>query len=324
MIIIAAIFMAGGCAGSGKSGGTGKHSQKAVMDSVPVEIKIPPYKITPGDTVEIHYYKSYQKKDFTYRLDVADKIFIKVHNHPDYSRESVVLPDGTISVARLGVVKVRGLTVSELDDILTRMHGEELLNPEVDVFVVEPQKKLNDFLDLLFQNSGGKSRSFFIRGDGSIDLPLLEELQIAGLTVTEAQRHIAEMYHEEFANLAISINVTNSVQERIAILGEVNRPGVYPLIGRVNPLHALALAGGGLDTANLSKVVILRADRNSHLRKIFTDVEENSVMTYVQAGDILYVPKSGIANVALFVDQYVRKLLPFNLGAGVYYDLQSK
>jgi len=125
---------------------------KTNTDSVVGEVVAPPdmedlvYKIGPGDSFEAYYYKDYATTA-KYKLDLEDKIFINVYNHEDFSREVAVLPDGTISIPRYGVIKARGLTISELDAFITDLHSRELSNPEVDVLIVQAQNRTNEFLE---------------------------------------------------------------------------------------------------------------------------------------------------------------------------------
>lgn len=422
------------------------------------------YKIKTGDTILVHYYKRYLTEGESYTLDVGDTLNITVHSHPEYSKDVVVLPDGTISVVKVGVVKAKGLTVSQLDALLTEKYADELITPDIDVFVLEARKKLNDivdllsknmdatygkltvtldgaidfpligqvkvagdtilnakkmandlyreqfcdvkvslnivkepppiisdsaytnsvvvlpdgnisvsklglikakglsitelnnlltekfkekflepkvdivifevqkrltdFFDLLSQNYNLRSKNFIVEMDGNVNLPIVGKVNVSGMSLSEASQIVSEKYRSASLDLEVNFNLTKSVRVTVAVMGEVQNPGVYQLSGRVSPLYALALAGGELNTANLTKVLILRGTLEEP-EKIFVDLKNNGKWisqdnAYVQAGDIVYVFKSGIANVDLYVDQYIRKLLPFSMGTGLYYNLKEQ
>lgn len=285
-----------------------------------------PYRLAPGDAVSVHYYKSYSSLGEDYKIDVGDKISISVDRHPEYSREVVVLPGGAISAPLAGKLKVAGLTTTQLDELLTESYKTHFNSPVVDVFVIEPQNKVNDFINLVFKNNGDRSLTYSLREDGSIDLPLIGEVPISGLSIPEARKRIKESYKRTFkeADLDVSVNLLTSSQTRIAVLGEVFRPGIYQISGRVNPLYAIAMAGGHMDTANMDKIVIVRGKEGHPTKKInFSSTAAAFNPAYgIQSGDIVYVPKTGIANADLVVDQYIRKLLPLNLGTGLYYNLK--
>jgi polysaccharide export outer membrane protein len=243
------------------------------------------------------------------------------------SRDVVVLPDGTISLDKIGTIKAKGLTIIELDDMLTESYKREYIDPEIDIIVVEVQKKLKEFLDLLAQNYVARSKIFLVNMDGNVNLPHIGDVWIAGMTIAEASKIVTEKYREKFPSLEVSLVLNESVRMTVAVMGEVRRPGVFQLAGRVSPLYALALAGGEMDTADLSNMLIMRGTWENP-KKIFVDIEDDADMmtqngVYVQAGDIVYVFKSGIANLDTFVDQYIRKLLPFNMGVGANYEMNK-
>ena len=282
-----------------------------------IESQISIYRVAPGDTITINYLKDYRESDDWYRLDIGDKISINVRGKQEYSREVNVLPDGSISVPVFGRIYVRHYTLSELCDLLTVKYSEQLHEPGVDVIAIETGTKLESFLRLLRENYGDGDRTFFVRTDGRINLPLIGEVEVAGNTLAENQNKIAKAYKDIFSNISINIDISRSPQSSVAILGEVKKPGVYTLSRQVSPLFALAMAGGELDTADRSIGFILR-QRPEGVEKILFDINgsilniDNTPAPFVRAGDIVYIPKSGISNLDLFVDQYIRKLIPIN------------
>lgn len=284
-----------------------------------------PYRLAPGDVISVHYYKSYNSLGEDYKIDVGDKILINIDRHPEYSREVVVLPGGAISAPLAGMLKVAGLTTTQLDELLTESYKKHFNNPVVDVFVMEPQNKVNDFINLVFKNHGDRNLAYSLREDGSIDLPLIGEVTFSGLSISEARKVIKESYKKTFkeADLDVSVNLLSSSQTRIAVLGEVFRPGIYQISGRVNPIYAIAMAGGHMDTANMDKIVIVRGNEGHLKKKInFSSTAAFNPAYSIQSGDIVYVPKTGIASADVVVDQYIRKLLPINLGTGLYYNIK--
>ena len=109
--------------------------------------------------------------------------------------------------------------------------------------------------------------------------------------------------------------------------GEVRQPGSVKLAQALDPLQAVIAAGGLLETARTSKVVILhRAPDGSVTRKTanldaYTRAGHSPEVT-LAAQDIVFVPRSSVAEADLWIDQHINKLLPFsrgmnfNIGAG--------
>ncbi|HHI93133.1 MAG TPA: hypothetical protein ENK04_06390 [Gammaproteobacteria bacterium] len=326
-LVISAIFVTG-CS-------TTKHL-KTNADVAAKETASPPgmedlmYRIGPGDSLEAYYYKDYANTA-KYKLDLEDKIFINVYNHKDYSREATVLPDGTISIPKHGVIQAKGLTISELDAIVTDLHRQELSAPEVDVLIVQAQNRTNEFLGSLTSgDNSGTSKQIKVRTDGVAVLPVIGSVALGGLTIAEAQRLVTRKYKEVFNNIAVTLSLDKSAQLYVAVLGEVRSPGVYSITSPIVLHHALALAGGGETTADLEQIAILRTGSNGETETIFLNADtidswesNQRNNNYVMAGDIVFVPRTGIADINLFIDQYVRKMLPFTFSIGAFWTLGS-
>ncbi len=292
--------------------------------------KIQVYTIGPGDTLEAFYYKDYQRST-VYKLGLEDKIFINVVGHEKYSREVTILPDGTVSIPKYGVIKAEGLTISELDAVITDLHSKELNTPEVDVLMVRAQSRSNEFLNSLGKGQQlGGSVPVKVGADGIGVLPIIGGVALQGLSLEEAQQEIMARYKRTLSNIAVTLNLSDSAQSYIAVIGEVRNPGVYSISSPVVPLHALALAGGGEPTADLEQIAVLRAGNNGAMKTILVSADETSAWeknrlnnNYIMAGDIVFVPSSGIADINVFIDQYVRKMLPFTFSVGGFWDLSD-
>jgi polysaccharide export outer membrane protein len=285
--------------------------------------------ISPGDVVEIIYFNSYDKTE-PYRLSADDKIYVNVYDHPEYSKEVSVLPDGTISIPKTGVVSAAGLGIQQLERNITAILAKDMREPLVNVMVVEAQKKLDDFLESLANSSSERTFRAEISSDGMIDLPAVGEIPVAGLTIKETEKKIINYYNKIFTNLTVHLKLIDSQKFQLVVVGEVAKPGVYPLSGRVDPLHALALAGGAQVTAGLSEVYILRTNKAGKVEKLVVNLDgeetlqpnrENNI--YVQGGDLVFVPMSGIAYADLIVDQYIKRIIPGRLSAGAYWNFNN-
>jgi polysaccharide export outer membrane protein len=305
------------------------HKPPNSISATEIEPSAPaPYRIGPGDTIEVSFYQSYEETAASiYLLDIGDRLSILVEDHPELSAEVVVRPDGRISLPVLEEIVARGSTADQLASALRRLYSARIPSPFVTVLVLEPQAKLNGFIQNLMSGQGGTTRSMLVRTDGTISFPLLGESAIAGVTIEELQQSLTRKYRAIFSYIDISINVKTSAVGRIAVLGEVNRPGVYDLQGPQSALQAVASAGGFMPTAKRRNIVIIRQDHGlppygirlnlkSAIRE--GDYAQDLVL---QAQDIVVVPRTKIGNVNKFVDQYNRGVLPFNVGLGVFYDV---
>ena len=100
---------------------------------------------------------------------------------------------------------------------------------------------------------------FTVGGSGKISLPLLGEVQAAGLTISEFQEVIAVALRQGYINEPrVSAEVLN--YRPFYILGEVNKPGEYPYTNNLTVLNAVATAEGFTYRADTRRVYIKRAD----------------------------------------------------------------
>jgi polysaccharide biosynthesis/export protein len=113
------------------------------------------------------------------------------------------------------------------------------------------------------------SRILPVRMDGKISLPLLNDLQAAGLTPTQLGSEITERLRAELVNPQVTVIVAKMKSQRVYILGQVTRVGIYPLEPNMTAVQALSGAGGFTPFANLKKIYILRSENG---RKVMLPV----------------------------------------------------
>jgi polysaccharide biosynthesis/export protein len=102
------------------------------------------------------------------------------------------------------------------------------------------------------------SRTVPVRPDGKVTVPLVGEIQAKGLTPNELETNIATALKSFVANPEVSVIVQEVHSVKFNILGEVTKPGSYPLARPTTVLDAIALAGGFRDFAKTTKIYVLR------------------------------------------------------------------
>jgi protein involved in polysaccharide export with SLBB domain len=169
-----------------------------------------------------------------------------------------------------------------------------------------------------------------IRPDGKVNLQLIGEVEVAGLTTVDTASTLRQRYTGILSNPDIAVIVRKFTTLKAYVAGEVNKPG---LIGYDNPttvLQALIQAEWLKRTAEPRNVVILRDSGNGVPSVHFVDVRqlveqpELAAQAVLQPYDIVYVPKSTIANVQEFIDDYIDKiaLTPISRLAGFSFAYQ--
>ena len=96
---------------------------------------------------------------------------------------------------------------------------------------------------------------------GSITLPLLGNVRVAGLTQIQAEKRLANLLGANLLqNPQVSIFIKEFTTQRITVEGEVNRQGVFPLKGKITVLQAIALAGGLGEQAKSDSIALFRKE----------------------------------------------------------------
>lgn len=134
-----------------------------------------------------------------------------------------------------------------------------------------------------------------VRLDGKVSLPLLNDVDAAGFTCADLRNRLSEKYKAYLEVPEISVILVESRSKRIYLLGEVVKPGEYPLQKNMNVIQAIALASGPTPFANTSKIRLIRKIKG--VEKQFRvdydaivsgkDVEQN---IRLKPDDTLYVP----------------------------------
>ena len=116
----------------------------------------------------------------------------------------------------------------------------------------------DDVMKVDFWRDKEMSSEVTVRPDGKISLPLINELQAAGLTPAQLRDRISEeaKKYVEDPTVTVEVKVINS--RKIFITGEVRKPGPYPLTGNTTVLQLISIAGGLGDYAKSEKIRIVR------------------------------------------------------------------
>lgn len=179
---------------------------------------------------------------------------------------------------------------------------------------------VSDELNFRFQYVSELNTVVSVRSDGRISLPLIGELVVDGLTLAELTERVERLLSAHVRRPQVVINVSGTAAQRVFVGGEVGQPGVQPLLGPLTVLQAVTVAHGLKDTAQPRKTIVLR--RTAEGGSSVTYVDLDSIMSGKEAAldlrlqpyDVVIVPRSGVAELGLWVDQYIKRFLPYSLG----------
>lgn len=284
-----------------------------------------------------------------YRIMKGDTLNISFPRNPELDLKPVLVrPDGKILLNLAGEVNAYGMTVPELQQAIGQRYRNFSKRTGYGR-VFQP----NDYFDLKFVYNPELNIGVRIQPDGKVSLPLVGEVQAANLTPAQLRQELITRYSRDIrkpdiavltgteANAFpvdigakyifaqgnfITVALVKSAGQFVFVGGEVGLPKPVPWDGHLTVLQAINAAGGKTDKADMSRVVIVRRGAFEPAAWLRTDLEsplegkdlKNDVA--LKAGDIVVVPKSGIAKVGLFVQQYLKDTIPmygsYNISLG--------
>ena len=117
-----------------------------------------------------------------------------------------------------------------------------------------------DILQVFVWKEPEVSREVRVRTDGKMTIPLLGDVTAAGSTTQALASDLGKQLGRYLTTPKVTVSLMASSSLRFFVVGEVNKPGEFVLVGRVTVLEALALAGGFKEEAKKDKIVIVRRD----------------------------------------------------------------
>ena len=153
-------------------------------------------------------------------------------------------------------------------------------------YVIGPE----DILMITVWREPDFTKPVIVRPDGKISMPLINDIQAAGMTPTALGVKLTEALSEFINKPEISVSVNQINSQKFFINGNVNRTGQFPLAVPTRIADALSAAGGFRDFANTKKIVIIRGDKRLYFNwndyKKGKHLEQN---IYLQTGDTILV-----------------------------------
>lgn len=152
-----------------------------------------------------------------------------------------------------------------------------------------------DTLSIVYWRERDLSADVSVRPDGKISLPLLNDIQAAGLTPSELRDHLIQQSRKFVEDPAVTVIVKEMNSRRVFITGEVTRPGSYALTGPTTVLQLIAMSGGLRDYADSKHIVILRGENGRQMSFPFNYKDVSSRKSLQQnielkPGDTVIVP----------------------------------
>jgi len=240
---------------------------------------------------------------------------------------ALAAPPATLALLALALLSVLGLLLAQpaeakkvkvpVADLPKEPAAPESLAYSVDElpYRVAPGDILDVDFGVMLDNSPLRATAVLVRPDGMITLNPVGDVRAAGLTTVELDSVLTGMYRNVYREPHVTIGVSRLAGNFVHVLGEVRAPGSYEVLPNATVLQAIARAGGATDNASMGNVILMRRTGPNSL--VARRVQANHAITYAQASedpflrrfDIVYVPKTTIAKVDLFISQHIGQLL---------------
>jgi protein involved in polysaccharide export with SLBB domain len=154
-----------------------------------------------------------------------------------------------------------------------------------------------------------------VRPDGKIALQLVGEVPAEGLSPAALRSKLLELYEPHLEEPEITVLVRSFQNRRIFVSGQVIRPGIVEMPGRMTLLDAIVQSGGfDMQEAEPRSVVVIRhrqGQRYGCAINLLPALEgDESRPFYLEPQDIVYVPRTQIAKVGQWIDQHINRIIP--------------
>ncbi len=219
----------------------------------------------------------------------------------------VVFAMSSLLLAACAPVVTNPITVDSLPTSESKVVKQDYVSKN---YVIAP----GNLLGIKFFNTPDLNEEVAVRPDGKISLQLIHDVMAAGLTPLQLTKNLKKAYGSQLRKPEIAV-IVRSLASQVYVDGEVKQPGMLDLEGPTTVMQSIASAGGFTDRAKLKEVIVIRR-RPSETVVITANLEDvirgkdTRQDINLLPSDIVYVPRTPIANVNVWVDQYIRRNIP--------------
>lgn len=173
----------------------------------------------------------------------------------------------------------------------------------------------SDKLEVQIPSAPELNRTTQVGQDGRITLPMIGQVMAAFKSVPDLQAEITERYRPYLRHPEAAVFPGETANTRVLVGGEVRNPGWVEAPGDFDALSAVMAAGGMTVEARSKQVLVLRRASDGSVMQRLIDLKgpikgKGGQMVALRRYDIVIVPKTRIAEVGTWVDQYINRLIP--------------
>ena len=254
-----------------------------------------------------------------YILATGDVVTVTVWGHPELSGKRTIGPDGDIQLPFVGSFKMAGYNADDASSRLSSALHEDYVNTAASVTVDSYNGNQVTVLGhvahqgvLTFPNSPTLLEALAMAGTGPSKDDQSMPTRCAIVRGRDRIMWVDLRPLMKGDNLALNIPlqrndlifVPDPDDALVYVMGQVKNPGPYTLTANMSFLEALSRAGGPNDNAQPGKIVLARPSKNTEqIVDLENNIQKGGTNYQLEPGDIVYVPKSGLAQLGYFFQQ---------------------
>jgi protein involved in polysaccharide export with SLBB domain len=180
-----------------------------------------------------------------------------------------------------------------------------------------------DAIQIRYTHHPEMSQDDVIRPDGKINAKLVGQIDTTGMTKNEFAKLLEKRTADQLKEPEVVISVTRYSDKLIYVAGEVGRPGIVPYRRGLTPLQAITASGGFRDTARYDSVILVRngGSEDKFIARKLNLVQTTNIGVQepiaLAPHDIIFVPRTNVADANIWVRQYITDMVPLFRGLAV-------
>lgn len=273
------------------------------------------YKLSPGDVLDVLFQIQTWQPELSYKVSLGDTIEIVFPGLPELNQVQKVLPDGSISMPYIGIIKVYSKTTEQITNELKEKYKSVLKSPELYVMVPEYLTQIRELKKDLHTATRGLSRLVTVRPDGFVTFPMVGDVFVASRSIPQIKALINQHYSTISTSLHADLFLEKHAGAKIYVMGEVAEPGAYNITKPISLIQAFALAKGYTQNAQLDEIHVIRRKGKKMIAtrvsfdKTLNQVDKGSLF-YLLPDDIVFIPATPLSDAA-HIAQQIQDLLMF-------------
>jgi polysaccharide export outer membrane protein len=215
-------------------------------------------------------------------------------------------PKVTTEINQLTDASTEGDNSQEVEELNKQLYASFTATPSYEDYVIGG----GDLIQISIFEAPDLNTEARVSARGGVTLPLLSTVQIAGLSVREAEQYVEGMYREKYLqDPHVTVFVKEQFGSKITLMGALKKPGTYDFYARMNLMDVLAVGEGLSETAGRIVQIRRKAEDDQPAQAMIIDLDQmikegrEELNIAIKGGDVVYVPEAG----SVYVDGAVRK-----------------